>query len=107
MNVLPRLLADVRAGTRPPFGFFFIDADKVNNLNYFNLALDMAKPGAVIVVDNVVRHGKVADPAEPDPRVVATRELIEAVGKNSRVDSVVVQTVDEKGYDGALYAIVH
>ncbi len=107
IDVLPRLRDEVRAGTREPYGLVFIDADKPNNLNYFNLALDMVGPRAVICVDNVVRKGGLADPTSKDPRILASRELVEAVGKNPRVDSVVVQTVDEKGYDGALWAVVN
>lgn len=106
VDVLPRLRDEVRAGTRPPFGFVFIDADKVNNWNYFKLAKDMVKPNAAICVDNVVRRGGLADANSTDPAVTASRLLVEEVGKLSGVDSVLLQTVGEKGWDGWLWAVV-
>lgn len=106
IEVLPRLGDEVKAGTRPPFGFVFIDADKENNWNYVKLAKEMVKPGSVVCVDNVVRQGKLADPGNTDPRVVATRKLVEDVGKEPGVDSVVLQIVGEKSYDGWLWILV-
>ncbi|KIW81156.1 hypothetical protein Z517_04179 [Fonsecaea pedrosoi CBS 271.37] len=107
IEVLPALLAEVQAGKRPPFDFVFIDADKENNLAYFEYALQMTKPRTSIYVDNVVRRGLLADEAaKDDPRVAGARRLIEAVGKDDRVDAVVIQTVAEKNYDGFLMALV-
>jgi phosphopantetheine--protein transferase-like protein len=107
-SVLPKLKDDVLSGKRKPFDFVFIDADKANNLIYFNLAVDMARPGTGIYVDNVVRKGKLADPeaAKQDDRVAASRELVEAIGKNDKVEAVVLQTLSEKNYDGFLMAVV-
>jgi predicted O-methyltransferase YrrM len=108
VNVLPELRDEVAAGTRKPFDFVFIDADKPNNLTYFNLALEMARPGTAIFVDNVVRKGMLADAeaAKGDIRISSTREMIEAIGKNAKVDAVVMQTLSEKNYDGFLVAVV-
>ncbi|OAP60011.1 hypothetical protein AYL99_05013 [Fonsecaea erecta] len=107
LEVLPRLVDEVRTGARPPFDFVFIDADKENNLAYFEAALQMVKPRTCIFVDNVVRRGQLADPAaRDDPRIAGTRRLIEAVGKDDRVDAVVLQTVAEKNYDGFMMALV-
>jgi predicted O-methyltransferase YrrM len=107
LDVLPRLREEVLAGERPRFGFVFIDADKPNNWNYFSLAADMAKPKAAICVDNVVRRGKVADFSIDDPRVAGGRTVIENAGKDPRVDSVVIQSVGEKNYDGCLWAVLN
>ncbi|KAG9776361.1 hypothetical protein KCU88_g4904, partial [Aureobasidium melanogenum] len=108
LEVLPALVDEVKAGKREPFDFVFIDADKENNLAYFDLALQMVKPRTCIYTDNVVRWGKLADEAEAqkDARVAGSRKLIEAIGKNDRVHAVVIQTVSEKTYDGFLLAVV-
>ncbi|EXJ80962.1 hypothetical protein A1O3_07250 [Capronia epimyces CBS 606.96] len=108
LEVLPELVKEVKAGKREPFDFVFIDADKENNLAYFELALQITKPKTCIYVDNVVRQGKLADEAaaQQDPRVAGTRKLVEAVGSNEKVDAVVIQTVSEKNYDGFLLAVV-
>ncbi|MBF6210407.1 O-methyltransferase [Nocardia puris] len=89
-----------------PFDLVFIDADKVNNSNYVNWALRLTRPGAVIVVDNVVRGGAVADPASADPAVRASRELVELLAAEPRLDATVVQTVGQKGWDGFAFAVV-
>jgi predicted O-methyltransferase YrrM len=107
LDVLRRLGEEVTAGKRPKFGFVFIDADKPNNWNYFNMSVEMSVPKGIICVDNVVRQGRVADVDNPDPRFAGAREVIEKAGADSRVDSVVMQTVGEKNYDGCLWAVVN
>ncbi|OCK73294.1 S-adenosyl-L-methionine-dependent methyltransferase [Lepidopterella palustris CBS 459.81] len=106
IDVLAHLRNEVKVGTRPMFGFVFIDADKVNNWKYFMLAKDMVKPNSVICVDNVVREGQLADLRDTDPYVMASRQVVENAGKEPGVDSVVIQTVGEKSYDGWLWAVV-
>ncbi|KAM5344282.1 hypothetical protein ACJ41O_012819 [Fusarium nematophilum] len=107
LDILPQLVSQVESGQRAPFDFVFIDANKQDNLAYFNLAVSMTKPRTAIIVDNVVRNGKVASAAEAekDDRVLGTRQLIEAIGKDDEVDGTVIQTVGEKNYDGFLLAI--
>ncbi|KAI5460803.1 O-methyltransferase-domain-containing protein [Mariannaea sp. PMI_226] len=107
LDVLPTLVSQVQSHQRQPFDFVFIDANKQDNLAYFNFALSMTRPRTAIIVDNVVRNGKVASSieAEKDGRVLGTRQLIEAVGNDQRVDATVIQTVGEKGYDGFLLAV--
>ena len=108
MEVLPELLGEVKAGQREQFDFAFIDADKRNNLSYFNCTLQMIKPKCCIYVDNVVRRGQVVDEVaiKEDRDIQGIRQLIEAVGKDDRVDATVIQTVADKNYDGYLQAIV-
>jgi predicted O-methyltransferase YrrM len=101
LETLPRL-----ASERAPFDMFFIDADKTNNPAYFSWAVRLAAPGALIVVDNVVRHGAVLDAASADPNVQGTRRLYEAIAAEPRVTATAVQTVGHKGYDGFVMAIV-
>ena len=90
-----------------PFDLVFIDADKQNNPRYFRWALKLTKPGSVIVVDNVVRGGAVADATRDSSDVVGTRELYDMVGADPRVTATAVQTVGLKGYDGFLIARVN
>ncbi len=90
-----------------PFDFFFIDADKVNNPNYFEWAVKLSHPGSVIVVDNTVRGGGVADAGSTDESIKGTRALYEKVGADERVTATAVQTVGSKGYDGFLMARVN
>ncbi|HXC38445.1 MAG TPA: O-methyltransferase [Burkholderiales bacterium] len=89
------------------FDFVFIDADKPNNPNYFRLVLDMVRPGATIIVDNVVRQGAIVDAGNSDPNVRGTRELFELIAKEPRVSATVIQTVGSKGHDGFLMAVVN
>lgn len=108
-DVLPRLLKEIHDGTRPRFGFTYIDADKENNWTYFDLAVDMSLPNASIYVDNIVSRGQLVSEKhihDDDTGVPGARKLIENVGRDSRVDAVVQQTVAEKTYDGFLMAVV-
>ncbi len=89
-----------------PFDFFFIDADKQSGADYFQWALKLSHIGSVIVVDNVVRDGEVADGASNDPRVVGTRRLFDAMAREPRVSATAIQTVGVKGYDGLAIALV-
>jgi predicted O-methyltransferase YrrM len=107
-------VVDVRVGpaldTLPtlggPFDLAFIDADKQSNAEYFRHALRLSRPGTMIIVDNVVRSGRVADSYNADPDVRGTRAVAEAIAQEPRVDATVVQTVGSKGYDGFLMALV-
>lgn len=91
---------------RGPFDLFFIDADKASNPEYFTWALNHSRVGSLIIVDNVVRAGAVADAASDDVNVEGARRLVELVGNEPRVQATVVQTVGSKGYDGFLIARV-
>ncbi|WP_292531003.1 O-methyltransferase [Methylocystis sp.] len=102
LDLLPQLEAE-RAGS---FDLAFIDADKPNNAAYFAYALKLSRPGALIVVDNVVREGAVADPAKTDGGALGARALFEAVAAEKRVEATAVQTVGAKGWDGFLIARV-
>lgn len=88
------------------FDLVFIDADKENNSNYVRAALRMTRPGSIILVDNVVRAGAVADSTATDARVVASRELLTLLNAEPRLDSTVIQTVGSKGWDGFAFALV-
>lgn len=102
LDTLPRLALE-RHG---PFDLTFIDADKENNPQYFRWALQLSGKGSLIIVDNVVRGGKVADPYSDDPDVVGTRKLIDALAAEPRVSATAIQTVGSKSYDGFAIALV-
>ena len=93
-------LAALAAEGADPFDFIFIDADKPSYTDYFTAALRVSRPGTVIVADNVIRAGGVADPASPDAKVQGVRRFNELVAADSRVTSTTLQTVGPKGYDG-------
>ncbi|BDT90490.1 O-methyltransferase [Nocardia sputorum] len=90
-----------------PFDLVFIDADKVNNSNYVLWALRLTRPGSVIIVDNVVRGGRIAEEHSEDPNAQASRELVELLAAEPSLDATVVQTVGGKGWDGFAYAVVN
>ncbi len=93
-------------GLSGPFDMAFIDADKANIPQYFEWALKLSRPGALIVVDNVVREGRLADPKETDPNVKGVRRLHEMLAKETRVSATSIQTVGSKGHDGFTLALV-
>ncbi|HET8814783.1 MAG TPA: O-methyltransferase [Solirubrobacterales bacterium] len=100
LEALPRLEEEA-----DPFDLVFIDADKINTPNYFAWALDHARSGGLIVADNVVRDGTLAD-AAGDEATQAQRRLHEMLRGDPRVSATTIQTVGVKGYDGFLIALV-
>ncbi len=90
----------------PPFDFVFVDADKPNIPEYFARAVELARPGAMIVVDNVVREGAVADASSTDAAVQGVRRFFGMAAADPRVSLTTVQTVGAKGYDGFSLALV-
>ncbi|KAI0664888.1 O-methyltransferase family 3 protein [Cubamyces menziesii] len=98
-ETLPTLPTDEK------FDLAFIDADKASNLTYFLEAKRVVKRGGVIIVDNVVRNGTVANPDIDDENVRGVRRLLEHIKNDKEVDATTIGTVSEKGYDGFLYAL--
>jgi predicted O-methyltransferase YrrM len=99
-------LAGLRADRGEPFDLVFIDADKRNTPAYFVAAVDLAHAGSLVVVDNVVRQGKLIDTESEDPDAEGMRRLIEQMGADRRVVPAVIQTVGVKGWDGFAFALV-
>jgi predicted O-methyltransferase YrrM len=97
-------LPQISAERRGPFDLIFIDADKENIPSYFEWALRLSRPGSVIIVDNVVRDGRVIDSKTDDRDIQGVRRFIEMLGANATVSGTAIQTVGVKGYDG--FAIV-
>lgn len=102
LESLPKLADENPA----PFDLVFIDADKGNNPHYLEWALKLTSTGSLIVIDNVVREGRVADPDDTGDDVRGTRAAIELIGAHPRLSGTAVQTVGGKGYDGFALARV-
>jgi predicted O-methyltransferase YrrM len=102
LETLPQIAAEGKG----PFDLVFLDADKPNNPEYFAWALKLTRRGSLIVVDNVVRRGEVADGASRDPSVLGTRRFLELAAAEPRVSATAIQTVGIKGHDGFALALV-
>ena len=98
--------AESLAALSGTFDFVFIDADKPSTPTYFTEAVRLSKPGTVIVVDNVVRGGAVADPASTDAGAPGIRAFAEIVAHDPRLRGTAIQTVGRKGYDGFALVVV-
>jgi len=103
LDTLPKLQAEIS----DPFDFIFVDADKPNNAAYLQWAIKLSHPGTLIIVDNVIRDGAVADAAGTDKDVLGARQLFDALAAEPRLSSTALQTVGSKGYDGFAMAIVN
>lgn len=102
LESLERLVADHRG----PFDLIFIDADKPGYADYLRWSLRLARRGALIVADNVVRKGAVADAASDDPLVQGIRHFNQVLAATPGVSATAVQTVGSKGYDGFALIVV-
>jgi predicted O-methyltransferase YrrM len=102
LDTLPLLAAE-----RPePFDVVFIDADKVHTPDYFQWALQLTRPGGLIIADNVIRDGVIVDPQSSDPGALGARRLHELLAAEPRVSATTIQTVGLKGYDGFTLILV-
>ncbi|UUX50381.1 O-methyltransferase [Nisaea acidiphila] len=102
MESLPGVAADGIG----PFDLAFIDADKKNNPGYFEWALKLVRPGGLILIDNVVRGGRVLDAATRDENVQGVRAVLDLISSERRVDATALQLVGMKGYDGLAICLV-
>lgn len=83
-----------------PFDLVFIDADKRSNPTYLDAAVQLSRPGTVIVIDNTVRGGKVVEETSEDPDIIGTRTLIDMIAEHPGLTATALQTVGMKGWDG-------
>jgi predicted O-methyltransferase YrrM len=102
LDSLPVIAAEA-AG---PFDLVFLDADKQNNPHYLAWALKLARPGTVIIADNVVREGEVLDAASADGSIKGVRRFFDMLAEEPRLTATAIQTVGGKGWDGFAFAIV-
>ena len=101
-ELLPRIAKE----PREKFDFVFIDADKNNNRLYLEWALKLGRPGAAIVVDNIVLEGRVLEADSTDPKVVGTRTALDFISGLELADVAALQTVGHKGHDGFVVLLV-
>jgi predicted O-methyltransferase YrrM len=95
-DTLPELIAE-GAG---PFDLIFIDADKPNTPDYYQWSVELARRGSLIIVDNVVREGRVIDAESDSPHIQGLRRFFDLAAADSRVSGTAIQTVGAKGHDG-------
>ena len=91
LETLAGLLADGEAGT---FDFAFLDADKENYPRYFEMLRELVRPGGLIVADNTLWSGRVADPANEEASTVALRRFNELLHRDEQVDLSLVPIGD-------------
>ena len=101
-----RSLQDLIDENVEPFDFIFIDADKEGYPKYLELSMQLSRPGTVIVADNVVRDGEIANTKSSDERVLGARTFLVQAAADDRLEGTAVQTVGSKGYDGFALLVV-
>ena len=100
------LLQEMVKNGEGPFDLIFIDADKPPYREYFELALQLARPGTIIIADNVIREGKVLDADTTDERVNGVQRLNDYLATCTRVTATILQTIGTKEHDGIVVAVV-
>ncbi|MCC7479281.1 O-methyltransferase [bacterium] len=100
------LLPLVEADAGGPFDLVFIDADKASIPEYIRWSKLLTRRGSLIIVDNVVRGGRVTDSNSEDPSIVGTRAMFDLLAADPDLDSTAIQTVGSKGYDGMAFILV-
>ena len=100
VDVLPALVDE------EPFDLVFIDADKESNTIYLDWAARLGRPGALVIVDNVVRAGRIVDPTDESSQVAGVRAGLEMLRDDPRFEATALQTWDAKGWDGIALAVL-
>jgi|TARA_A100001037_G_scaffold203381_1_gene181875 predicted O-methyltransferase YrrM len=88
------LKSKIEDGESNTYDFAFIDADKINYLNYYELCLDLIRPGGVIAIDNVLWGGSVIDSARTDDDTKAIREINDFIVSDKRVNISMIPVGD-------------
>ncbi len=89
-----------------PFDMIFIDADKPPYAEYFLLALQLARPGTLIICDNVIREGKVLEEDSDDDKVTGVQRFNKLLSETTSVKAIILPTVGVKEFDGMALAVV-
>ncbi|HTQ28750.1 MAG TPA: O-methyltransferase [Puia sp.] len=103
MEVLEKMIHD----HQKPFDLIFIDADKEPYAEYFNLSLQLSRPGTCIIADNLIREGAVLDTATDDSFVLGVQRFNKLLSSTEGVTSTILQTVGLKPHDGMSISIVN
>ncbi len=82
LETLDQLIAEGESNT---FDFIFIDADKQNYSNYYERSLSLVRPGGLILIDNVLWSGHVADSTNNDMQTEAIRQLNQKIFEDTRI----------------------
>ncbi len=85
---------ETMAGLKGPFDLIFIDADKVNYLNYYRRGMELLSPRGVMLIDNVLWDGEVLRDPPPDDRTAVIQELNRVVSCDARVTAVLATIRD-------------
>ncbi|MEZ4415601.1 MAG: O-methyltransferase [Gemmatimonadota bacterium] len=100
------VLQELRDQGAHPFDLIFIDADKPPMADYFRWALQLSRPGTLIIADNVIRSGTVLDANHEEEAVQGVRRFNALLAKTHGITSTILQTVGRKGHDGLALALV-
>ncbi|MBP6303453.1 MAG: O-methyltransferase [Bacteroidia bacterium] len=103
LDILPQIIAE----NYEPFDIIFIDADKPPYTEYFDYALQLSRPGTLIICDNVIREGKVLDNNSTDEKVQGVQRLNKMLSENKKVTATILHSVGVKEYDGMAIAVVN
>lgn len=98
---------DVLPALDGPFDLAFLDADKATMDQQLRLTLERMRPGGVVICDNVVRDGRVADPGQDDESLRGIRAALQILHDDPRIDATALQTVGLKGHDGFAFGVVN
>ena len=101
------MLPQLKTENLAPFDLIFIDADKPPYTEYFKWAVKLARPGSLIVADNVIRQGKVLNLNSTDEKVLGVQRFNQMLAENYDVTATILQTIGIKGYDGMAIAVVN
>ncbi|HEX7735710.1 MAG TPA: O-methyltransferase [Ktedonobacteraceae bacterium] len=101
LELLPGLVSEA------PFDMIFLDADKINNTRYLEWALTLSRPGALIIADNIVRHGRTFQNPPPDASSVGAAEYTRKILEHPRLVSAALLNDDfYNGIDGFSISVV-
>jgi len=89
----------------PPFDFIFIDADKTGYVQYLGLALQLSRPGTVIVTDNVIRNGAVMEENPEDSNARGAKAYNDAIAAHPRLESIALPIFRDQ-MDGIAISVV-
>ena len=101
------LLPQIKSEFKTPFDLIFIDADKPLYTEYLQWAIKLARPGAIIIADNVIREGKVLNSSSRDEKVLGVRRFNQMLATNTDVTATILPTIGIKGFDGMAIAVVN
>lgn len=92
LETVEKLAREIKTGSRPKYDLAFIDADKANYENYYEVCIGLLKPGGLILVDNVLWSGEVLAPEDANGRAIA--KFNDKVKNDSRVEKVLLPIRD-------------